>query len=203
MPNGANITPDQIIPIWYEFYHNLSQERISHTTVQFSPIIDVKPVDMATMCTTMQACKDMSIALGQHHSFQTIDQQLYSFAQQLKWAFPDELPQVEICPATNIPIFDHLLHTLHILHLVEKVTVFFIYRPNNAWFNISLLLTNKTMPDGLHYTQLTCRTSHTKFEAPLKLDILFGVRFGGVSMGSRATRAQRKQSPEMQREAVV
>ena len=43
-------------------------------------------------------------ALGQHHFFQTIDQQLYVLAQQLKWAIPDELPEVEICPVTNIPI---------------------------------------------------------------------------------------------------
>jgi len=46
----------------------------------------------------------MSAAFGQHHSCRTIDQQLYAFAQQLKWAFPDELPEVEIWPATYIRI---------------------------------------------------------------------------------------------------
>ena len=62
---------------------------------------DANPVDMAT---TMRKCKDMSAEHGQHHSFGTIDQQLYAFAQQLKWSFPDELPEVDICPDTNIPI---------------------------------------------------------------------------------------------------
>ena len=84
MPNGGNITPDQIIPIWYGFYDNLSRERTSYTTLKYSQIIDAKPVDMAIMYTTMWKCKDMSTALGQHHTFQTIDQQLYTFAQQLK-----------------------------------------------------------------------------------------------------------------------
>ena len=50
-------------------------------------------------------------------SFQTIHQQLYAFAQQLKWAFPDELPEVEIWPVTYIPLLDHLLQTLQILFL--------------------------------------------------------------------------------------
>ena len=99
MSNGA--TTDQIIPLWHGFYHNLSRERTSYTTVIYSPIIDAKP---ATMYTTMRKCKDMSAALGQHHAFQTIDLQLYAFVQQLKWAFPDELPKVEIYPVTNIPI---------------------------------------------------------------------------------------------------
>jgi len=71
MLNDANITPDQI-------------ERTSYTTVLYSPIIDKKPVDMTAMYTTMRKCKDLSIALGQHHAFQTIDQQLYAFALQLK-----------------------------------------------------------------------------------------------------------------------
>ena len=84
--------------------HNLSRARTSYTTVACSPLIDAKPVDMTTVYTTMRKCKDMSAEPGQHHSFQTIDQQLYAFAQQLKWAFPDELPEVEICPVTNIPI---------------------------------------------------------------------------------------------------
>ena len=104
IPNCANITLDQTIPLWYEFYRNLSRGRNSYIVVAYSLIIDAKPVDMATMYSTMRKCKDMSAALGQHHSFQTIDQQLYAFAQQLKWDFPDEYPAVEIWPVTDIPI---------------------------------------------------------------------------------------------------
>ena len=57
------------MPLWYGFYPNLSRERSSYTTVLYSPIIDTKPVQMATMYTTRRTCKDLSIALGQHHSF--------------------------------------------------------------------------------------------------------------------------------------
>ena len=89
MPNGVNITPEQIIPIWYGFYHNLSRERTSYTTVLHTPIIYAKPVDMATMYTTMRKCKELSIALDQHHSFKTIDHQLHAFALHLKWAFSE------------------------------------------------------------------------------------------------------------------
>ena len=32
MPNGGNITPGQIIPFWYGFYHNFSTARTSYTT---------------------------------------------------------------------------------------------------------------------------------------------------------------------------
>ena len=77
---------------------------LTNTTVACSPIIDVNPIDMATMYKTMRKCKDMSAELGQHHSFQTIDQQLYAFAQHLKCFFPYELLEVDICPVTNIPI---------------------------------------------------------------------------------------------------
>ena len=35
--------------------------------------------------------KDMCAALGQRHAVQTMDQQLYAIAQQVKWALPDEL----------------------------------------------------------------------------------------------------------------
>jgi len=31
-----------------------------------------------------------------------MEQQLYAVAQQEKWAFQDELPEVAICPVTNI-----------------------------------------------------------------------------------------------------
>ena len=58
---------------------------------------------MAILYSTMRKY-DMSASLAQHHFFQTIDQQVYVFAHQLKWAFPDELPEVEIYPVTNIPI---------------------------------------------------------------------------------------------------
>ena len=98
------------------------------------------------------------------------------------------------CPVTNIPI-------------LGSVTPY-LTDPSSECFERAIQWersssTDKTVPDGLCSTRLTCWTSHTKFCAPLKLDNLLGVRFRGASMGSRATWAQRKQSSEMQREAVV
>ena len=58
--NGSNSTPDQIIPLRYGFYHNLSRDKTSYTTVTYSTIIDAKPADKATM----PMCKDMSAAFG-------------------------------------------------------------------------------------------------------------------------------------------
>ena len=91
MPNGVVITPNQIIPFWSGSNHHLCRKRPSYTAVTYAPIIDAKPADMATVYTTMRRCKDMCAALGQRHALQTMDQQLYAIAQQVKWALPDEL----------------------------------------------------------------------------------------------------------------
>ena len=39
--------------------------------------------------TTMKRCVDMTKAMGQVHSVQTFDQQLYAIAKQVKWAIPE------------------------------------------------------------------------------------------------------------------
>ena len=144
--NGANITPDQVILLWYGFYHNLSRERTSCTTIAYPPIIYAKPVDVATMYTTMRKFR-MNF---QSHIFLFLG---------------------------------HLLQILQILLLSvwkeREITGIFIYRRNKSWFHISLLPTDKT---------------RCLVEAPLKLDNLLGVRFRDVSMGHRATWAQRKQN---------
>ena len=53
---GVSSDYDKKIPIWYEVYHNLSQERTSYTTVLYSPISDANPVGMATTYTTIWKC---------------------------------------------------------------------------------------------------------------------------------------------------
>ena len=80
VPNET-ITPNQVIPFWSGFNHKPSPKKI----------VDAKPADMATVYTMMLKCKDMCSALGQHHAVQTMDQQLYAVAQQVKWTLPDEL----------------------------------------------------------------------------------------------------------------
>ena len=62
VPKGVDITPDQIIPFWYLFYHNFSRERTRYTTVTHSPIIDAKPVDMANVDTMMRKCNNILVA---------------------------------------------------------------------------------------------------------------------------------------------
>ena len=91
MPNVVDITPNQFIPFWSGFNHHLCRKRPSYTSITYAPIIDAKPADMATVYTTMRRCMDMCAALGQRHAVQTMDQQLYAIAQQVKRALPGEL----------------------------------------------------------------------------------------------------------------
>jgi hypothetical protein len=51
--------------------------------VSYAPIIESNPNDMATVYTTMKKCIDMTKAVGQNHSIQTFDQQLYAIAKQV------------------------------------------------------------------------------------------------------------------------
>ena len=45
---------------------------------------------MATVNTTMKNCRKMCLNLGQEVSLQTMDQQLYTIAQQVKWCRPEQ-----------------------------------------------------------------------------------------------------------------
>ena len=44
---------------------------------------------MYTVYTVMEKCREMSVALGQQYSVQTMDQQLYSIAMQVMWGLPE------------------------------------------------------------------------------------------------------------------
>ena len=81
---------NQTISFWTGFHSQLSQSRSKdRTLITYAPVVDSKPTDMATVYTTMQKCVDMSKELGQSHSIQTFDQQLYAISQQVKWSMPD------------------------------------------------------------------------------------------------------------------
>ena len=80
----------QVIPFWTGFDSMLSEVQETYTAVAYVPIIDAKPSDMSTIYTTMKRCKDMTSHLGQDTSIQTIDQQLYTVAQQVKWTAKEE-----------------------------------------------------------------------------------------------------------------
>ena len=80
----------QIIPFWTGFNSFLSKPKNSYTAVAYPPVIDAKPNDMATIYTAMKRCEDMCSQLGQEFSIQTMDQQLYAIAQQVKWSASEE-----------------------------------------------------------------------------------------------------------------
>lgn len=44
---------------------------------------------MATVYTAMKQCSNMAKEVGQPFSVQTLDQQLYAIAQQVKWSMPN------------------------------------------------------------------------------------------------------------------
>ena len=54
LPNGVDITPNQIIPFWTGFNYNFPRKRPSYTAVTYAPIIESKPADMATVYTTVR-----------------------------------------------------------------------------------------------------------------------------------------------------
>jgi len=150
---------------------------------------------MATVYTTMRKYKDISAALDQHHSFKAIDQHIYAYAPQLKWAFSG-------WTSRGRDLLNHqhldLIQILQILLLnVWKV------RSNDIGLHVH------TQQDMVPHFSVTdwqnnarCTPFYTadvlnlKYEvlSPLQLGNLLGVRFGSVSMGSRAIWSQRKQS---------
>lgn len=75
----------QVTPFWTGFNASLSKKPTTRTVSAYPPIIDEKPADPTTVYTTMLRCKKMTNQLGQAHSIQTMDQQLYAIAQQVKW----------------------------------------------------------------------------------------------------------------------
>ena len=91
LPIAFKSVDSQVIPFWTGYNHKLATKKSTYTAVAYAPIIDAKPADMATVYTTMLKCKEMSGALGQPYAIQTMDQQLYAVAQQVKWTMPDDL----------------------------------------------------------------------------------------------------------------
>jgi hypothetical protein len=97
MPADLETVSTQVIPFWTGFNYLVAEKKESYTAVAYAPIIDAKPADMATVYTTMLRCKEMSKGLGQQYSIQTMDQQLYAVAQQVKWHRADEFSSHILC----------------------------------------------------------------------------------------------------------
>lgn len=89
IPVSVPLPKDQHIPFWTGYNSTLSAHKPEYTLVSYAPIIDAKPSDMATIYTSMKKCSDMTTALGQVHSVQTYDQQLYAVAKQVQFAKPE------------------------------------------------------------------------------------------------------------------
>ena len=75
-----------VVSLWSGFSAQLSQPKLTYTATAYAPIIDAKPADMKTVYNTMMKSKQMTEKLGQRTTVQTMDQQLYAIAQQVKWA---------------------------------------------------------------------------------------------------------------------
>ena len=82
---------NQTVPFWTGFNSSLSKKNNVVTIVSYAPIIEAKPADMTTVYSTMIKCRDMTKQFGQSHAIQTMDQQLYGIAQEVKWSKADEL----------------------------------------------------------------------------------------------------------------
>ena len=67
LPDNLECLSNQTIPFWTGFNHKLTSTKQSFTAVSFAPVIDSKPADMASMCTTMKRCQEMTASLGQIH----------------------------------------------------------------------------------------------------------------------------------------
>ena len=63
------------------------------TIASYAPIIESEPADMATVYTTMRKSKETAVTFGQSHVIQTLDQQLYNIALQVKWSMPNEMKE--------------------------------------------------------------------------------------------------------------
>ncbi|KAJ8684779.1 hypothetical protein QAD02_020572 [Eretmocerus hayati] len=82
----------QIIPSWKPFQALFCEKNNAFTVVSFMPTIDAQPSDMATVYITLKKGHQTALACGQKHHIHTMDQQLYTISQIVKFAFPSEFP---------------------------------------------------------------------------------------------------------------
>ena len=88
VPPDTAITQHHVVPFWTGYNAQLLQAKDTYRAIAYAPIIDAKPADMGTVFTNMIKCKEMTNHLGQEITVQTMDQQLFAIAQQVKWAEP-------------------------------------------------------------------------------------------------------------------
>ncbi len=77
--------PDDDDIVYFQMAH------LRHQQMYIAVIIDAKSSDVSTVYTTIKRCRDMISTLGQECSIlQTMDQQLYAVAQQVKWTVGEQ-----------------------------------------------------------------------------------------------------------------
>ena len=91
---STNPTDKIVVPNWKGYNAKISSPN-SHwlqtkTHSAHLPIIDAPPSNKRTLYTSMAQCKRLTKSLGQDTSIQTMDQQLYALAQEVKWDCKDE-----------------------------------------------------------------------------------------------------------------
>ena len=90
LPIPCPLESDPQIPLWTRFNKALTPTAVTYTSVAYTPTVQAKPSNTATVYTTIIRCKEMTNALGQKYNVQTMDQQLYVVAQHMKWHLPEK-----------------------------------------------------------------------------------------------------------------
>ena len=91
LPAASSSGTKQDVPFWTGFNAMLSPKQDCRTVASYAPIINAVPSDMQTVYTTMRKAKETCLQLGQENVIQTMDLQLYSVAEKIKWYKPGEM----------------------------------------------------------------------------------------------------------------
>lgn len=85
---------EPLVPLWKGYNAIVAKSEPKNLETRTKrvhlPIIDAQPNDKRTLYTSMAHCQRLSRYLGQRTSMQTMDQQLYALAQEIKWHKSDE-----------------------------------------------------------------------------------------------------------------
>ena len=91
-PQSSDGQSTCIVPFWKGYHSQTSStgpnEQVTKTCKVHLPIVDAPPTNKQTVYTAMKNCRNLTSLLGQTTSVQTMDQQLYVIAQEIKWDQP-------------------------------------------------------------------------------------------------------------------
>jgi hypothetical protein len=89
-----SVTPseqDQLIPAWSGFNSILSSDEVQVAKVRYLPFIQAPPTDFTTIYSILLRLVSLAKSFGQTHILVTADMAIYSKAQEILWAKPEDL----------------------------------------------------------------------------------------------------------------